>query len=125
MSVNIKVKNIYPPKKSDVEAIRKKTTDVERALHTLEHAWKIPTKMKDINKWQKAVEEKVNYLTKTLSEINDIVKNNVDNIKEIKDVLHHNYENIKTIFDILLHLFEKDKKDKRIIYKAFKKKLPF
>ncbi len=123
MSKNIKV--LSPPKKSEIEAIRKKTTDVERALHGLENIWKTPTKMKDINKWPKAIEEKIDYLIKTLSGVNNTVKNNVDNIKEINDVLQHNYRNIKTIFDILENLFKKDKTDKGIIYKTLKKKLPF
>jgi hypothetical protein len=125
MSTNIKTKDIHPSKKSEIKTIRKKTTDVEKALHSLEHMWKTPTKMKDINKWQRAVEEKIDYLIKTLFEVNNIVKNNVDNIKEIKDVLRHNYENIKTIFGILENLFAKDKKDKGTIYKVLKKKLPF
>ena len=123
MSKNIKV--ISPPKKSEIEAIRKKTTDVEKALHGLETIWKAPTNMKDINKWQKAIEEKVDYLIKTLSQVNNTVKNNIDNIEEIKDVLRHNYENIKTIFDILENLFKQDKTDKGLIYKTLKKKLPF
>jgi predicted DNA-binding ArsR family transcriptional regulator len=123
MSENIKV--VSPSKKSEIEAIRKKTTGVERALHSLETSWKTPNKMKDINKWQKAIEEKINYSIKTLSEVNNVVKNNVDNIKEIKDVLRHNYENIKTIFDILENSLKKDKTDKGLIYKTLKKKLPF
>ncbi|UCD55510.1 MAG: hypothetical protein JSV93_01555 [Candidatus Omnitrophota bacterium] len=124
MHANIKTAT-YKPKKSDIEAIRKKTTSVERALHSLENLWKAPTNMKDINKWQKSVEEKINYLTKTLFEINEVVKNNIQNIKEMKNVLQHNYENIKTIFGILKNLFEKDKKDKSAIYSTLKKKLPF
>ncbi len=123
MSTNIKV--MSSPKKSEIEAIRKKTTGVEKALHSLETTWKIPTKMKDVNKWQKAIEEKIDYLIKTLSGVNDTVKSNIENIKEIKDVLRHNYENIKTIFDILENLFKKDKTDKGLIYKTLKKKLPF
>ncbi len=125
MNKNLKVKEIYLPKKSDIKIIRKRTADVERELHSLEHIWKTPIKIKNINKWQKAIEEKIEYLIKTLSNVNYIVKNNINSIAEIKDVLRHNYENIKTIFDILKHLFEKDKKDKRTTYKIFKKKLPF
>ncbi len=71
MSGNIKV--VSSSKKSEIEAIRKKTTGVERALHSLETSWKIPTNMKDINKWQKAIEEKMNYTIKTLSEVNNTV----------------------------------------------------
>jgi hypothetical protein len=125
MSTNIKIKNLTPSKKSEIKTIRKKTTDVEKALHSLEHIWKTPTKMKDVNKWQRGVEEKIDYLIKTLFYVNNVVKNNLDNIKEIKDVLRHNYENIKTIFDILENLLEKDKKDKGLIYKTLKKKVPF
>ncbi len=122
MNKNSKVKSASPLKKLDITTIRKKTVGVERELHSLEHVWKLPTKIKGINKWQRAVEERIDYLTNTLYEINNVVKNNLDNIVEIKTTLRHNYENIKTIFDILTHQFKKDKKDKRKIYKAFKKK---
>ena len=120
-----KIKVMPPPKKSEIEAIKKKTSGVEKALHSLETSWKVPTNMKDINNWQRDVEEKINYLIKTLSELNHTVQNNVENIKEIKADLQHNYENIKTIFDILENLFKKDKTDKGTIYKTLKKKLPF
>ncbi len=125
MVKGIKIKAMYPSKKSDIISIKKKTSDVERALRSLEHTWKTPTRFKDISKWKKSVEEKIDYLTKTSLEVNGIVKNNIENIVEIKAVLRHNHENIKTIFDILKNLFTKDKKDKGLIYSVLKKKLPF
>lgn len=125
MSKNNKINIATAPKKSEIETIRKKTTDVERSLHSLQTISKTHTNLKDINKWQRAIEEKIDYLSKAAYEINNTVNDNVKNIVEIKATLQHNYENIKTIFDILKHSFEQDKKDKKVIYKAFKKKLPF
>ena len=124
MKRKLKLETIKPQKSTEIETIRKKTTDVERALRGLETIWKMPAKTKDISKWQKAVEEKLNYLTKSLFEVNHIVKENVSNIVEIKNVLRHNYENIKTISEILKHALAKDKKDKGAIFKTLKKKLP-
>jgi valyl-tRNA synthetase len=120
---NVKIENVHPLKKTDIKSIRKKTRNVEKELHNLENAWKSPKKIKDIDKWQKAIEKKVDLLTKTLTEANFVIKNNVDSIKEMRDILQHNNENLKTIFDILKYLFQKDAKDKGAIYNTLKKKL--
>jgi peptidoglycan hydrolase CwlO-like protein len=118
-----KVKSVAPIKKVGIEAIRKKSTVVQRALHSLETASKEPTKMKHLNKWPKAVEGKIDYLAKTLAEVDEVVKSNTTNIKEVKAVLDNNYNNIKAIAEILRHLFDKDKKDKGAIYNTLKKRL--
>lgn len=115
--------SIAAPKKSAIEAIRKKTSLVERALQSLESDSKEPRRMKKINKWPKAVEEKIDFLAKTLTEINHVVKSNVANIKEVKNVLDNNYSNISTIAEILKHISEKDKRDKNTIYSTLSKKL--
>ena len=123
MNKNVKIQKVHPLKKSDIKTLRKKATDVERDLRSLENIWKAPRKIKNIDKWQKAIEDNIDNLTKTLTETNYVIKNNVDSIKEIRETLRHDNENIKTIFDILKNLFKKDSKDKGAIYNTLKKRL--
>ena len=123
MNKNIKIQKVHPLKKSDIETLSKRATDVERDLHSLEHIWKTPKKIKHIDKWQNAIEDNIDELTKILIKSNYVIKNNVDSIKEIKEILDHNNENIKTIFDILKYLFQKDTKDKGVIYNTLKKRV--